>query len=719
MDILHQHILLIGVVLALFCAAPLFFWRPTKALFWPVVGLYSVFLLLNWELVLGIKGPNHDTEQNLQGWMTLANQWFSWGRTFGWIPYQSGGQPFVLYNNLINFPEAILFGKFATLWGFHLSSSQVFSLAFFTAFLGFVTGSGFLFLLLFEQRSVALFGMVTLCLSGAIWVELAQPKLHAVLFGFVWVAVFLLLAIKTKKPGALILGILAMSTMLNYYVPSYALTAFALCALSGLVFYGRRLAPWNQWLPLVQSKVAWLLLLPTLFVVLGPVGYSYTVLGDYFSPTRGSIAGTVSAGNTGQQAVGSAELKYSAQWVNPELANHNSFYLGAFIVLLAPLALLSRRGWFLMAPALMLWWLSLGRATPLWDLFVSLPLMNYARHAFHFGAYSGFFLLLVGLEGLVQVRGSRPAWVKLGLLALGLLLVKQLMDLTPDQKWPEVVWQIVWDFGVLGALLAIFGKGRFKAPMLLVVLGIQFVLLAGQYDQQIRNAAVRAPRPNIAGFVNNEWFAYSRTLPLALPFFILPIEEKYNQWYHRFPEELFMVQKDFFPLLKELEADAGVLADKMAPIFHLFDLEQREQLESPEAIYKVVFQELEGNRGDWAELRREGEGDGKYCPQTGLCYYLPERPDPNLRRMQVNLEQPALLLRLVNWDAHWKARAGGKELAIHRAAYNMQYVELPAGAYDLEFHYQDAYDSLFKLNLIAVFLGWVAKCFWLRRQEAL
>ena len=58
-------------------------------------------------------------------------------------------------------------------------------------------------------------------------------------------------------------------------------------------------------------------------------------------------------------------------------------------------------------------------------------------------------------------------------------------------------------------------------------------------------------------------------------------------------------------------------------------------------------------------------------------------------------------------------------MAIHQAAYHMQFVELPAGKYDLEFRYQDGYDFLLQLNLLAVFLAWVGKCLWLRRQEAL
>ncbi|MDT8446067.1 MAG: hypothetical protein RRB13_04130 [bacterium] len=667
-------------------------------------------------MVFGLKGAYHDTENNLEALVTVVNQWVSWGRSLGWIPYIGGGQPFALYNNLIYFPEALIFGKLATLWGLHLSPNQIFQFAYFLAYFSFVTGSGLLFLLFFERRSIAFFGMVGLCWSGMLWTELGQPKMFTAFFGFSWSAFFLLLAIKQRRPWALPFFVLSLSPLVNYYLPTYALVGFGTAFLSAALIYRSQFFAWVNWRPLLVDKKVWITSLAVGLLVFAPVVFSHHVLGDYYSPTRDSLSGTVSVGNTGEQANASAQLRLSAQWVNPAILDlHNTFYLGVVWVLLSPLAMLSKRGRFLLLPAVLLWLLSLGTVTPLWNLLISLPLMNYSRHSFMFGGYSTFFLLLLGLEGLVQLSGNQALWKRVSLLGLGGVFLSVLMC-SGEQPEPESVWMAAIFFGILLGFLA-GAPVKYRNIAKLALLGGLSVYLILQQMSQIESDSVRASRQVVTRFELPEWFEYAKEVPAGIPFFLRPLQYKNVQWYHHTPGDLFMLQKEFVPLLQKLGPEMQVLINKRAPIFRLFEPAEQPLLESPQALYSLLRQSLLADQGgDWQKGKELLAPHQDFCPQSRLCFAQPERPDPNRKKLKLTLDRPALLLRLVNWSPYWRATLGGREWPIHQGAYHTQWVELPAGEYELEFIYSDPYDALLKLNLLGLFFGWLAKCWWLRKE---
>lgn len=714
---LHQEVMLVYLTGIFLCALPLWAWRPSRPLFWPVLALFGVFSWPAWPFIWADIGAWHDHEQNLQKMIELTNQWLAWGRELGWVPYLGGGMPFSLFNNLINVPEMLIFTKLTTLWAVHLSQTQAYNLSFLLSYFGFCVGAVLLMLVFFESYQATLLGAVSLILGGLFVHDLAQPKAFTVLFAFVWPAFFLVLALKSKKPGALVLAVLSFGAMANYYVPVYGLYTLLFCLISGLIFYGRRLRPLSQFKPLVQSPLAWVLAVLVGVAIILPVGQSLLEMRDYYSPSRDSIAGTVEAGKTGLQQVHHAQLEHLAVIIdNARAGDHAGFYVGVMLVLLAPMALLGRRGWFLLLPTAMLAWLSQGTVTPLWNHAVSYwPLMSYARHAFQFGGYFCFFLLLMGLEGFIQLQGPRPVAQRLAALAFSAIGVYGLTSVL----WPEATTEVGHWFFIWTPLLAALAW-PWKRAEVAVVLGFSLVLLqayrlSDQFAQSMAQRHFKAPEHWLAGFVYPQHFSLISSTAPVLPFYLQPVLLKRIDWYHENRGYLFYVQQDFFKLVDTLAQEKD-LYHKSAPIYRLLAPEAKEVVIDPNRAADMIRQDIGQNESsNWhLSVNRLNPGEWQ-CIQAPLCLQMSS--DPNEQVLKVDLAETKILWRRENWHRNWTAYLDGNPTEIKKGAHNLQYLSLPAGQHEVRFVYKSRYHQFLQIYLAVLVLGWFGKLWWLKRQE--
>ncbi|OGG94198.1 MAG: hypothetical protein A2527_04240 [Candidatus Lambdaproteobacteria bacterium RIFOXYD2_FULL_50_16] len=93
-------------------------------------------------------------------------------------------------------------------------------------------------------------------------------------------------------------------------------------------------------------------------------------------------------------------------------------------------------------------------------------------------------------------------------------------------------------------------------------------------------------------------------------------------------------------------------------------------------------------------------------PLAGRLVPLPSE-NPNRKVLQVNLPEPAYLLRLENYHPDWQVRIDGQPAILDRLKYNFQGLQLPAGKHDISFEFITPYAWKFKMTHAAAMSGFL------------
>jgi len=703
----HQNLFAALLLVNLLPLLPLKAWNKTRALFFPALTAVLVFEVIIWSFVIAQSGVYHDFEHNTQRWTEIVNQWLSWGRPLGWLPYLSGGQPFAIHNNLINLPEILVLSKLFMRWGFHFSETQVFNLGYLFTYYCFLSGAALLFQELFGSRWITFLGFLSLLFGGVFFGDLAQPQAFTVLFAFPWPAFFLLRFLRGKQPESLVLFSFSVSRMINYYIPSYALMIFFLSALLGVVLFWKDLLPLSQWSSSFRYSLMLAMAVVVFIVMALPMVNSYFEIKDYFSPTRGASGIEVQSGDTGLQGVIATKPEQFQALSNAKISSaHGPFYFGLLLLPCAGLALLSRQGFIFLTVAGLAGLFSLGRATPIWEILVSeIPLMSYARHSFHFAPYAAFFILMACLEGVRQASGTKSIWFKAAGLAISTLGLWWIFREGDPGFWSTYRLTTI-SISVIAILLISRCRVRPRIVGLALLLIIQAIQLSSDLYQNKEYKNNRAPRHNLRAFDYPGFFTFIENRPNLLPFYYYPIEEKSNQWYHDEQENIFLVQKDFHKLIERLWEKRKKLYNAQMSIFHLLP-------ELPEEItHDRVFDLLMSELSKGLQIKRE-KSDHAFCPEPGLCSLVSD--DPNQKTLLLNLLESKTLLRLENYHRHWNAFLDNEEVPIERIAYNLQALRVPAGVHELKFRFLPVYDRLLKAQILLLSFGWLLRLRWLKK----
>jgi hypothetical protein len=581
----------IALSVILFLAVlPVFVWSKSKTLACSVAGCYLLFILVYRDFVAGKTGAWHDTFCHCQIWSAIIRQWVTSGTALGWNPYLVAGSPMAIFSNFFLSIPVFIFSKLFQVMGFHFDTTVFFNLTWLFCYFNFCTGTLLLLHLLFKKTPIAVMGFMSLLFGGLFTAELGEPVVMVIVSTLPYLLFFILYTFQTGRwTGLFFLSVLSGITV-NHYIPIYSIFTLATFFVFSLLFYPRKIIPVVH--GLASTKHYKPLLCLFLFLMMAaPAIYSYSEIGDFVSPARGFTAhGKVLLAELKKNPPTSVPLNSYVRLfdrfapTDTVAGLHQPFYIGLLPVLFLFCGLLSPQAWIFLFSSILLAIMGLGFSAPFWAplwgwMICHIPFFDMVRQVFCFSRIVTFSLLIAALFGCKAFLDSNTKLTrKFLLLALGFGFLAWCG--TVNQRQPVAL--LIAAAGILtaSAFLVKTNTARNSIVAVSMLLVFHGVDLAWFTANQPRGLYIPALVHSQEMAYPAQWVSVFDSAGRGVPFELRPITRKEIAWWNRFPEFMYMAQKDFanFSVATQLSAKS-LLAGQ---IFHIVP---RQGAEFPEPAY--------------------------------------------------------------------------------------------------------------------------------------
>ncbi|MBF0351766.1 MAG: hypothetical protein HQM11_12105 [SAR324 cluster bacterium] len=639
-------------------------------------------------------------------------QWLQEKDLLGWNPYLGGGQPFALLNNVAYQPWSYLLTGFYRSVGLTFSNMQEFNLSWIFQYLFFSTGCLLLFFELFKSHVVSLWGYFSLIISNLVVIDLYEPIGYILLYTMPWLLFFAIRFYKTNNWSHLYLFSMVCGYAMNIYIPVYVIVSVLCLGISTLLFYPEMFLTGIKRFRETSNILRKLGICFIIFLVFAsPMLCSFFEMQDVISPSRGFTQnGSVSSQNSGLQtslSISMDALRYLTEFT-PVTSfydyTHTVFYVGVInIALLFLIPLGSSKGKAFILATFLIFLLSLGTQYPLWNWLIDhVPFFNMLRHAFLFSRMLAFFILLASLHGLNVLLGDSISRIKvMFFLLIGLCIVTKIPIMIPQYLIETGILLFICLCIILYYQHQNYNRKQGHTYVLLLLCFIQLFLFSplekrngvpsilGQYQHDDWDLLPFSPM--------NEWFLYPRTLAHKFPPFDLsPTINKRVSWSDPQKGYLMWIQPQFYRMTQILEKDYP--QTQKGKIYHLYP--QNILLNEQEIIQMI-----------------NGKSDKKSFLETEETIQILPEKNPNRALLQINMEQPGTLVRMVNYHKGWHAYIDNSEVTLTQSAFNFQQISVPAGNHVVSFEFSSIYPWLFYLQLLLLPAGWVTMLFFLNKEK--
>ncbi len=647
-----------------------------------------------------------------------------------WNPYIDGGQPtFWSLNHyfLFHLPHLIAYLIYPFIYK-HVSTLLLYWWVIIISNLLFSLGCYFLFRILFSNWKASLFGFIVCLFSGITVGTLHQEQIMASSFYIPWAWGGLIIFFRTKKVGWGILSSILIGMSLINHNPHLIVYFWGILSVSFLVIRWsdfRRMwrTSWKQWLLMIAIGIPIILIIasPT-FVLYGE--YKALVVSPYHTEMGEKIAVSydylVRSKDTNSMGFNTLlhyifpktyfDLSLLQYFKNFSL-DGLIFYIGLLPLFFAVYELFrgtsSLRKVYALSAAIMFFFALGPNSYGYYLLYKIVPFANLQRLPIHLGNYINLFLILLAVSG-VKTFLEQKTYPESNCLStpkviffMAMPVIYQplsdaLMFFTPYMRH-----QLLIETVILLSVLIIFLLAVFRLPSKLAII-IIFLVLLFDVTKYYRNVLPKEQDSRKTGF--NYYSAESTWKDYKSLFYTLKLETPYLALLNKEPvidinNNSLLVFSEYRKFIKQYKP---LLADS---------IKNRE-------MYRVV------------QVIPEGQIDifKRVGPSMFLSNSIPSNTEvkvksyqPNEVQFEANVEEPAYLYYMDNYDKGWSVYVNGNKKDLIKI-FSFKAVELMKGENRIVFSYKPSWCWVLHASL-SVFWSGLGGCLiyiywqWIKKQR--
>jgi hypothetical protein len=713
---------LILSLLFLFAILPLWLWRPSRKLFFPVLALFAIKIYTLKDLIDGIRSVCHDA-LGLQFAFAMTRDWQVSQVAMDWNPFLTAGQPFAVMTNFVFWVPVIILARLAAFLQVELPALQFSNAIYLYLFFQMCTGTVMLLQLLYKNKAVSLFGAASIILGGFFTENAYGPNGFELLTFVPYLLFFLVHFLRHRQWFALAFFSLFLGDTFNHYNPVY-LALFGLFFLAALGVLPDN--PLRGALREALSRPLRLAICAGLFlIVFAPGLYGFYEMRDYVSPTRGFTQyGEIDSARPASQAGMFAKPAYytgliDRSYLNPIIPTPGQygFYLGVapfFLLFLAlPLILKNPLIRALALSSVALFVFSLGSETRVWAwLQAYVPFVSLIRHTAGFSPWISLIVLIISMGGVRALMSRRIDWrYKLGASTSALACWVALRgDLNTSGYWYVSAFVLILSAAIPAHLKSV----KIAPKLFLLPLFLFHAADTGSFSQikaddtfcRYKSYPVPAMR------YPTDWRSTCVPCKVSVPLDFWPVIDKKTTWVHPDPNYVYMMPKGFVDFQNGVKENGFFYGQT----FYLLP-EKRDWA----VFFADLFKKKNLEAGSLGEM---GTRDGS---KIKVMFHEAIKPlqvetsadvlpiasgNPNRVTLVTQSENTGYLLRLETYHRGWRAFVDEVETAIESVPPTFQMIRVPAGEHRVRFEFHSPYPNLMRVATFAVVFGWLLALCW-------
>jgi len=362
--------------------------------------LVGFFLMIHGRFLSGARTVTWDTLAWSLGMQHVKNLLHG-GSFIGWNPLHNSGEPLYIYHYAYAYWQWFAFILLD--WLIPVTSIQLFNIFLLFLYIFYNIGCYLVFLKVFKDFRVALFCLAVSIFSLNFDVYLVEHSSLYISIYFPYIIYFFLEFVERRSSIGLALIPVLFGVAANAYVPHFIVLAVLVFAVSYFVFMDKG----NYSIKLDRSALLSALLGSAMALVLVlPVIYVFFRMSEFVSPVRTGVDSymDMDIAKTGHHQEFKAMLQIFA--VSSYTRGRMLLYIGIAPLVLAGIGVFkstNRFRWTVLAAAVGLFFISVGRNSFPYLLMHYLPTFSFMRHYIIFEIFVQFMMILLAGMGLEYI----------------------------------------------------------------------------------------------------------------------------------------------------------------------------------------------------------------------------------------------------------------------------------------------------------------------------